>query len=179
VADDAKKLRRPFSVAPSDDTRRVEIADGQWVEFKVALSYGERKRLDAAAVKAQFGAGRGDGIGYELAVDVQRALSLAVYVVDWNLADARGKVVEIPEQPDRRLAFFLEIDADLGDALAEEVEKIQAARLAEAVAEVEAAPGNAPGASPNDTPASPNGSATEPTLISASADTWAAGPSAS
>lgn len=116
----------------TSEVRRLELSDGDWIEVKRRLSYGEQQRYTTAGLgKVQSTASAGDAgdgadASFEInwaAIGVERVL---VWLVDWSFRDERDKAVRITRDSIRALdpETFKEID----DALtlhiaAEEAEK--------------------------------------------------------
>lgn len=78
---------------------RLPLSDGDWVDVKKRLTYGERNRMKAALVSEI----RGDG---RVTPDLQMidlALVLA-YLVDWSLVDFKGKQIPIDTDTKKRAA---------------------------------------------------------------------------
>jgi len=126
---DRATLVEAFDPDPSDETRKVWISQRQWVEFKTELTYGERKRLDVASFRtAQFEGEKGNvSSKYEMDMSYQRSLTLALYVVEWNVEDARGKRLKIPEGltgQTGRIAFFSERGDKFCEAVAEALDSM-------------------------------------------------------
>lgn len=84
----------------SEETVTVNLDDGIWVELKKELDYGEESELEGAAIKA--GLNPDGSAKMEFSLKQQRQLMLALYLVDWNLPGANGKVVALPESLARK-----------------------------------------------------------------------------
>lgn len=104
---------------------RKELPDGQWVEFKSELTYGEQKKLTGAA-QAYF-----DFEG-KLRLDAdysQHAIvRLSTWITDWSFVDESGS----PVTPNRQSIAALtaergnQIDSALDDHIAElEAKKVK------------------------------------------------------
>ena len=70
-------------------TTKLDLSDGDWIEVKDELSYGEQLELSNASFVGQE--------GFRAIIDMSRyhLLRMEKYIVDWNLKDAQGKSVEI------------------------------------------------------------------------------------
>lgn len=81
-------------VAP--ESVRLELSEGDWIEVKARLTYGEQQRVTNAAlgkVSGKLSSGITDEVTLDLAhYAVERML---VWLVDWSFIDPRGKVAPI------------------------------------------------------------------------------------
>jgi hypothetical protein len=77
-------------------TVRKELSDGDWVEFKERLSYGEQQRLAGGALGRATGMFEGKP---EVALDMAhyQIKRFAIWVVDWSFVDAKGRHVDVTE----------------------------------------------------------------------------------
>lgn len=77
----------------SADTVRLELTEGDWIEVKSEISYGERQTLIAAGVQASAGAdGKSSVVMDFAAINVR---DMATWIVDWSFCDAKGKPVAV------------------------------------------------------------------------------------
>lgn len=95
----------------SAGTTRLELSEGDWVEVKDELSYGERQRLLAAGVRM-------NGLDTaEVTVDwtAINVLDMELWLVDWSFTDEQGKPVPVSADAIRALTeeAAAEIDAAL------------------------------------------------------------------
>jgi hypothetical protein len=119
-----------YLVEPNEANRR-----GFYVKVKTRLSWGERKRLDSAAVTSMSteqrqAAANGQAVDgaeqeevartmtYGLNLFVPNFLKLACYIVEWNLIAADGSTVRLPRQIDEKARLMERLDADIGDRIA-------------------------------------------------------------
>lgn len=72
---------RPRVILPS--TERVELSDGDWIELRKELSYGESLELSNAA---RLDNGQIDLKDYYL-------VRASLYLTDWSFTDEQGKVI--------------------------------------------------------------------------------------
>lgn len=100
------------------ETTRLDLSDGDWIEVKNELAYGERLALNNAAM-----IGQRDGMAI---VDYGRfhLKRLELYLVDWNLADEHGK--NMPLQPDTIESLDEESAAEINRALDAHIAKMWA-----------------------------------------------------
>lgn len=73
---------------------RLELSDGDWIEVKSRLTYGEQQRLAGGAFTG--GRATADGLG-TLDIDVERyaVLRLETWLTDWSFCDENGKAVKL------------------------------------------------------------------------------------
>jgi hypothetical protein len=83
----ALPTRRSRFVRP--ETRRLDLSDGDWIIVKDRLTAGEQH-----AVYARIYVEGSDGKAHVNPLEVSRAIVVA-YLVDWNLVDEHGAVVNI------------------------------------------------------------------------------------
>lgn len=107
-------------VAPA--TARLDLTDGDWVEVKEQITYGEQQRLSGAMLRT-VRTTAGDN---EVGVDFARyaVLKLQTWLTDWSFRDAADKPVALTpaaiENLDPETAE--EIDAAINKHLAERQE---------------------------------------------------------
>ena len=107
------------------ETVRLELSDGDWIEVKKRLSWGEQQKLSGST----FGGVRGVGGGEtEFTMEWERyqVLRLATWIVDWSFTDAKGKQVKVSRDAIGNLdqGTAEEIDVALtGHIEAQEVER--------------------------------------------------------
>jgi hypothetical protein len=89
-------------------TVRLDLSDGQWIEVKREISYGERERLNASAL-GKLSVNRGGGgsveagseVGLDLATyNVER---IVVWVAAWSLKYPDGRPVRVSRDAVRAL----------------------------------------------------------------------------
>lgn len=75
-------------------TVRLELSDGDWVEVKARLTYGEEQRLASAGLTSVKGARVQDAT---VGIDLERynLAKLEVWLVDWSFRDARDKPAKL------------------------------------------------------------------------------------
>jgi hypothetical protein len=111
------------------ETVRIDISDGDWIEVKQALTYGEAAKARAVVVKEVRTDGRMTP-DFEL-VEIAQVLA---YLVNWSLVDDRGKRIVIDTDA-KLLAGIHAQDSDtireIIDAVSAHVERREAERAAE------------------------------------------------
>jgi len=114
------KKRSRFT-APT--TRRVELSEGDWIEIKDGLSYGEQKRLSSASVKTSMTTA---GAAPEMTVDFEQyaLLRISLWVVDWSFEDQNGNRVRVTMEA--IAALTQETGDEIDEALTEHIEAIEA-----------------------------------------------------
>jgi hypothetical protein len=75
-------------VAP--EMARLEISDGDWIDVKKRLNYGEKQKMLAAFVKEMRGDGR-----VTPDMEMVNVAQILAYLVDWSLVDTNGKQIAI------------------------------------------------------------------------------------
>jgi hypothetical protein len=70
-------------------TVRLELSDGDWIEIKERLTYGEERKLANSALVATSANG--------FQVDLARAqlLRMEIWLTDWSFVDNNGKSVPL------------------------------------------------------------------------------------
>jgi hypothetical protein len=93
------------------ETVRLELSDGDWIEVKGRLTYGEQQHLSGSALKsASFGTS-------DLTIDYEAyaITRLETWLVDWSFVGAKGQQVPVSLSAISNLdpATAAEIDAAL------------------------------------------------------------------
>lgn len=115
--------RPKISFFASEETEVFDLGDGYWVELKRDLDYGEESELEGAAIKAGL-----DPTGQprmEFSLKQQRALMLALYIVDWNIPDVNGKTVRLPPSVARRVEIVGHLSTPVARRIATRIEAIR------------------------------------------------------
>lgn len=142
--------------------------DGHFVEIKRELDYGEEGELAGASIRA--GINPDGSAKMEYSLRDQRLLTIALYLVDWNLTGGSGKVVPLPENLAKRAEIVGRLRPTWAQKIAAKIDELRADNgdpSAIALGEDAAADPTAPGAgsAPGTPSPSPNGSAA-PTVTS-------------
>jgi len=74
------------------ETVTLELSDGDWIEVKERLTYGEQQRLAGGALRPKLTDGE---IDISLDLETHSILRLSTWIVDWSFCDAKGKQVEV------------------------------------------------------------------------------------
>lgn len=108
-------------------TVRKELSDGDWVEFKERLSYGEQQRLAGGALGRATGMFEGKP---EVALDMAhyQIKRFAIWIVDWSFVDAKGKRVPVSE--DAIANLDPDTAQEIDDALTDYIEAMDAEKKA-------------------------------------------------
>jgi hypothetical protein len=77
----------------SAETVRLELTDGDWIEVKRELSYGEQQELFLRDVQMTGLAGGERNVSVDLQLINIR--DMAMWIVDWSFEDAKGKRVPV------------------------------------------------------------------------------------
>ena len=109
------------------NTVRVELSDGDWVELKDRLTYGEQQRLASSALTRMTNSGGADA-GIELDFEKHSLMRMETWLVDWSFVGLNGKPVSIT----RAAIAALDPDtaAEIDAAITKHVEEIEAAKNA-------------------------------------------------
>ena len=73
---------------------RYELSEGDWVEFKAELTYGERLRLSSRALGQRINMETRQ-VEYTPELEAYSIEELFMWLVDWSLCDGEGHIVEI------------------------------------------------------------------------------------
>lgn len=76
------------------ETTRLDLTDGDWIEVKARLSYGEQQKLNTAAL-TRLSTSDGKDTGIELDMARYGIERLLCWIVDWSFTDIRGKSVSV------------------------------------------------------------------------------------
>lgn len=109
------------------NTVRVELSDGDWVELKDRLTYGEQQRLASSALTRMTNSGGADA-GIELDFEKHSLMRMETWLVDWSFVGLNGKPVSITRAA--IAALDPETAAEIDAAITKHVEEIEAAKNA-------------------------------------------------
>ena len=82
--------RNRFVVAESV---RYELSDGDWVEFKKRLNYGEVKRLTTSGLNLV--GDMGNNPRYDLSIERFEENKRVIWLSAWSFANGKGRLMEI------------------------------------------------------------------------------------
>ena len=81
------------------NTVKLDLSDGDWIEIKEQLGYGEQQRLAGGAMTKMVGGpvtgGELADAGVEMDLEKYQLLRLKTWLVDWSFRDRQGKAVKI------------------------------------------------------------------------------------
>lgn len=152
----------------SEETVPLDLGEGYYVELKRELDYGEEGELAGASIRA--GINPDGSAKMEYSLRDQRLLTIALYLVDWNLTGGSGKVIPLPDDLARRAEIVGSLSPKSALQIAAKIDELRADNgdaAAIALEEDAAADPTAPGAgsAPGTLLPSPNGSGA-PTVMS-------------
>jgi len=110
------------------NTVRVDISDGDWVEIKEKLTYGEQKRLETGAMGKMTASSATDP-GISLDFERYNLMRLYTWLVAWSFVDEGGKRVKI--SLDAIAALDTETAQEIDDVLTAHIEALEEAKNAE------------------------------------------------
>ncbi len=77
-------------------TVRLELSEGDWIEIKQRLSYGEQQKLASDALGKKVGLLEGQP-QVELDMATYQIKRLRMWIVDWSFTDDRDRHVPVSE----------------------------------------------------------------------------------
>lgn len=92
---------------------RKPLSDGDWIDLKKRLTYGERNKMHAALVTEIRGDGR-----VTPNLEMIDAARIIAYLVDWSLVDPKGKQIDISTDTKKRAAIESLDEATVQEILA-------------------------------------------------------------
>lgn len=110
----------PSSWFVRPETVRLDLSEGQWVEIKEQLSYGEDQKLTGLLVTSVRPGDDGNVVGGNYGVYAVR--KLLSWITDWSLRDADDKPVEVS------LASIENLTPDAAEAINEAINAYLAKR---------------------------------------------------
>ena len=123
---------KPSSFFASEETTILNLDEHYWVELKNELTYGEENELEGASLKAQVDF-EGTGTATpQLKYDAgnQREIMLALYITDWNLTDAQGKTIVLPDSLARRQKVLRGLSSRTARTIIARIEELRRAAAA-------------------------------------------------
>lgn len=145
----------------SEETVHIALDDrGHYVEIKRGLDYGEESELEGAMMTAGFEADGSPKVDFT--VKKMRTLKLALYITEWNLTGASGRVIPLPENLAKRMDVVSRLSPKWAKQIMAKIDELRAAEGDPSEVKVEDTenPTSPGGASAPATPSpSPNGSA--------------------
>lgn len=108
------------------DTTRLDLSDGDWVEVKTRLNWGETQRISSSLLRSIKGSE--DEMGIDWAK--YGSLRLQTWLVDWSFKDGTDKPVKLT--PAAIANLDPETAAEIDAVLSAHVEKLDAEKKATA-----------------------------------------------
>jgi hypothetical protein len=104
----------PRSRFVEPETVRLELSDGDWIEIKKELTYGEAQRVAGSALSRVHVGGKAEA-SIDLEQETYQVLRLYTWLVDWSFAGKDGRRVRISKDAIGNLQSdtVAEIDAAL------------------------------------------------------------------
>ena len=109
------------------NTVRLELSDGEWVEVKEELTYGEQQRLSNAAM-TRFQDASAPTPRIELDFERYQIIRLKTWLTDWSAKGRDGKSIKITDESIRALRS--DMAAEIDQALTAHIEALEAAKNA-------------------------------------------------
>jgi hypothetical protein len=107
------------------NTIRLDLSEGDWIEVKERLTYGEQQRLAGGAMARATGMGS-ESVGVDLDFERYNLLRVTTWLVDWSFVDPKDKQVPVSREAVAALDpdTMVEIDA----ALTAHIEALEASK---------------------------------------------------
>jgi len=99
-----------------DEVERIELGDGEWVDIKRKMSYGDRQKLIAYYAKLQTKLNSPD-VDISLDMEAGSIMLLLLNIKAWSLKDRKGKPLPITKET------IAMLDPDVARKLEQEIEK--------------------------------------------------------
>ena len=110
------------------DVIRKELTDGDWIEIKERLTYGEQKRLETGAMGKMTGSATAEA-GISLDFERYNLMRLYTWLVAWSFVDDNGKRVKITV--DSISALDPDTAQEIDDVLTAHLEELEASKNVE------------------------------------------------
>jgi len=121
-----------------DETTQLDLSDGDWIEVRNQLGYGEQQRLAGSVLGNVFMKDIDTGSA-KVTIDLEKhnVERLFAWVVDWSFRDNQGKKVKVSrssiarllpdmvEEIDAALTLHMSDMANRGNALAGKIVSVQ------------------------------------------------------
>ena len=104
-----------------DEVERVDLGDGEWVDIKRRMSYGDRQKLIAYYAKLQTKLNSPD-VDISLDVEGGNIMLLLLNIKAWSLKDRDGKPLPVTRET------IAMLDPDIAERLEREIERRNPAR---------------------------------------------------
>ncbi len=106
-------------------TVRMELGDGEWIEIKDRLTFGERERLTSAGLRDLRGKQGSDDMSVQLDWAVFKLEKILIWLVDWSARDENDKPVKVSRDA------LAKLDQDSAQAIQDAIERHEAELEAE------------------------------------------------
>ena len=100
----------------SIDLHRLELSDGDWIEVKTELAYGEQLELQDAAMVIY------EGLRVRQEMARYHIKRMELYIVEWSLKDKQGKLIPLTADGIRMLR--LDDAKEINDALDAHIDRM-------------------------------------------------------
>jgi hypothetical protein len=93
------------------DKTRIVLSDGDWIDIKARLNAGEQRDMFARMVTNDMNVNTDGHVGGTMEIDPIKGPTAQVlaYLLDWNVKDDDGQVVDIKGQPAELVAGALDM----------------------------------------------------------------------
>jgi hypothetical protein len=81
-----------------DEVNRIEFDDGEWVDIKQQMNYGDQQRLAASYVKAGRKLRADEDTDLELDLEAGNLTLLLINIKAWSFKDSNGKIAPINKE---------------------------------------------------------------------------------
>lgn len=98
-----------------DEIDRIDLGDGDWVEIKHKMSYGNRQALVAHYMKLKGAINK--QVEYSVDLESGNIMLLVLNIVAWSLLDKKGKPLPVTKET------ISWLDNDTGNKIADEIGK--------------------------------------------------------
>ena len=109
------------------NTVRLELSDGEWVEVKEELNYGEEQRIANSAI-TRYQEASAPTPRIEIDYERHQIVRFLTWLTDWSNRGKDGKTVKITEDSIRALRPVMA--AEIDTALTAHIEALEAAKNA-------------------------------------------------
>ena len=109
----------------TEETVEIKLDDeGHYVEIKRELDYGEEGELAGAAIRSGINPDGTPKMEYSLRD--QRLMTIALYLVDWNITGASGKSVPMPAGIAKRVELVGRLSPKWASKIVAKIEELRA-----------------------------------------------------
>lgn len=106
----------------TEETTRIPLPDGQWIDVKRELNYGERTEIESASIRGMqreaLTESSIEGNTFLLDLGRQRFLMLSLYITRWSFCEpGTTKPILIPGDLGERIAVMKNLGGPVGEVL--------------------------------------------------------------